>query len=146
MQTIDEAKKFIEENASSGCTCPVCNRPVKIHRRRITDRMARTLILVYQISKKSHWRPVCITEELPQERGSNPFGDYSYLALWHLLQQCRPGYWRITREGANFVEGGAVPEITYELFNRARSYGPKMVTIQKCLGTKFNYGDLMRKD
>jgi len=54
------------------------------------------------------------------------------------------GYWRLTQQGIYFVQGElTIPKYVRLYDNEALSFEGEHLTIQQCLGNKFNYTELM---
>ena len=150
--TIKEAKAFLKENwANGGTTCPCCSQPVKLYKKKLNFQMAKVLIDMYKTNKE--WVH-------PIKDLTTINGDYAKLRFWGLLEPKvkednnpevkASGYWRITERGQLFVTKQiSIPQTVY-LFNNKAYNIPNVcddevrITISDALGTKFNYGELMK--
>lgn len=151
METILEAKAFLNENYKQGAVCPCCNQLVKEYKRTIYARIAVYLISLYKLNSVEPDRFFSVAEIGAIFGG----GDFAKLSYWGLIEE-QPkdpldtsvrtsGFWRITPLGNRYVQGQeAVSKYIHLLNGGLRKYsGPKQY-IESALGKKFNYEQLMK--
>jgi len=147
---VTQAKKWLKERLKTGAKCPVCNRFAKMYCRKLNAGMCVRLIDLYKIST-SDW--VHLSEWISQ-RPKMTNHDFAYLVHWGLLEQKKKdedldkksiGYWRITQKGIKFVNRMVhVKSHVFLYDNRFFGFEGEDVGIDKCLGEKFSYKELMR--
>lgn len=149
METLEEAKKYLQENFKAGVRCPCCDRLVKLYSYSINTSLARSLISLYQLSQSqipSHVKD--IVAGLPHSCGKN----FCILKHWGLIKEVTnedtkkrsSGFWNITKTGTNFVLGKIRIPQTVEVYNnKVLDISDEVVTIQDCLGKEFDYQELM---
>ena len=101
--TVEAARDWVRNKImGKGCYCPVCDRWTKCYRNRFYSLMARQLIWLYQ---QPHNKFRHAPTKMP--RAIVTGGKIGYLEFWGLAKRSaiRQGYWRITQEGVDFVEG-----------------------------------------
>jgi hypothetical protein len=143
--TLAEARRQLQANLDDGLVCPCCDQHAQRYRRKFNSGMARSLIRIYR-RRGLDW--CFIPEEIParsREEGK--------IAYWGLLEEStetredggRAGWWRITPRGGQFIANGMrVPRIA--IVYNAVCIGfdaSEMVTIQDCLGDKFDLSELL---
>lgn len=144
-RTVEEAKQELRDNWENGVNCECCGQFVKLYRRKLSSSMARTLINMYNAKADFNW--------VHRNSFKAVSNDYSYLRYWGLIQEKKleynsekknSGYWGITNKGREFVKGNSRVPSHIRLFNQ-KFYGfeGKEVTITDCLGSKFNYDELL---
>lgn len=144
--TLGEARARLRELVEDGHTCPCCSQFAKVYPRRVHSTMARALIALYRRGAADDY----IHAPSATKRDAN--AETAKLVYWNLIEQApgkredggRPGWYRLTPFGHDFVRGHATVQRTAHVYdNRVlRRSGPQ-VTIQDCLGDKFNYAELM---
>jgi hypothetical protein len=147
--TVDEAKKQLRQNFDQGSSCPCCGQFVKRYRRRITAPMVVGLSNLYKLGQSysfENWFHVTqIFKRHP--------GDFAKLSHWGLIEESPPldtaartsGMWRITDQGADFVEGKIhVPQYVYIFNQKFLGFDGDDVTVHDCLNVKFDYTELMK--
>ena len=135
---------------AQGTTCPVCDRYVKVYRRRLNSEMARFLIkLVY--AYKRYPRYYTMRELYPGNNKSA--SDGVYLLHWGLVErsdtvneaQAPAGSYRPTDKGLRFAHNNEyVPTHVHLLNNQVVGWAVKCTNIRTALGSKFNYEELMK--
>lgn len=145
MDTLAEARRQLQANLDEGIICQCCGQHAQRYRRKFNSGMARSLIRIYR-RRGLDWCQ--ITTEVParsREEGK--------IAYWGLLEEStdvrddggRAGWWRVTPRGRTFVLGRMrIPRIA--IVYNAVCVGfddTTMVTIQDCLGDKFNLTELL---
>lgn len=128
-----------------GCQCPVCDRNVKVYKRKLNANMAH--FLVQLAVGKSQGRQSMHHSEL-NYKGR----DYSYLKQWGFAKttaadtdkKTHSGEWQITETGMAFAMG-RVRAWTHAIIldNQLLKYSGESTTIQQALGNEFNYAELM---
>ena len=151
-ETLEEAKQYLRENWESGVSCPGCGQHVKLYKRAFPIASAVTLIAISKAPVDEdgyvHLGPILDTLS-----GTAAQGGYAVLSHhWGLIEQKeglredgskRVGYWRITKDGHDFLKGGMISK--YALLFNGRCYGitGKGITLREALQNKFNYDELM---
>jgi len=139
-----------------GAHCPTCGRFGKIYARGITGAMAYALILMAQYREKNGDIYFHVEDYFKSLSGipSSIRGDFSKLKHWGLIRSKaeqredgsrRNGFYRITDRGVAFVHGGTTASKHIAIYNEEflGFLDDKRVTIEQCLGKKFNYQELM---
>jgi hypothetical protein len=145
--TLAEVRDWLREAVKEGVHCPCCNQMAKVYNRKITSRMAFTLIEVYRAAG-TDWCHVPSTVTFTGDSG-----EISKLRYWGLVVEGSPrrddggraGMWRITDFGERFVKGNyRVPKYAHIYDGRRLGFDDSVrVSIRDALGTKFNYDELM---
>jgi hypothetical protein len=146
-ETLAEAKARLRANLDHGMRCPLCNQFAKKYRRKLNSGMARALINIYKRGGRSDLDWVYIPNLSAKSR------EEGKIAYWKLLKEAdevrpdggRAGWWRVTPLGEHFIlHGMRIPKIAFVYdavclgFDRT-----EMVSIQDCLGDRFDLGELM---
>jgi len=148
MKTIQSAKQYIKENRIKGVNCPCCGQFVKVYTRRLYAGMAYELIRLYNLHKGTNFEMYIHHKFFSDTR----INGISKLKHWGLVEEKintdtkkrTSGYWKITKLGINFVLNKiAVYEKIILYKNEFQSFKGEKVKITDCLGTKFNYTELM---
>lgn len=141
--TLDEAQERLRELVTDGHKCPLCTQFAKVYRRKIHAGMAALLIRMYRNAGLG-W------VYLPDVRQDSRDG--TGLAWWGLIEEekaLRPdggrvGWWKVTLLGEEFaLNQQTVPKYANIYDGRCLGHEGAEVTIRDCLGTKFNYDELM---
>ena len=129
-------------------TCPLCGSDNKIYKRRVHSTMARDLIKLYQVGGMERY---VYYGEFRTTAGSGDMAKARWFGLLvpekndpNVKANSAEGYWKLTEKGKMFVESDVFIDEYVEVYHNkviARSRG--RVDIQDCLGTKFNYSELM---
>ncbi len=155
LTTIEEAKKHLDKNMHLGANCPCCNQTVKRYSRKITTNMAYALFLFNKFTQGNtnefiHFENCLKAAYIP----SGDCTDFPKLRFWGLIEgkrdtkkddgNPRNGYYRITEKGMLFLKGEESVHERVNIFNN-QFYGHEgnFVTFKECLGSKFNYDELM---
>ena len=143
--TIEEAKKFLNDNFEEGTNCPCCHQNVKLYKVKLTGGMASVLIKFYKARKRDWVHPI---KELKTVNG-----DYAKLRHWWLLEKNQihnypslkdSGLCRITTYGISVIVGDCLfPEKIKLYNNKFYGYSGEQITIRQALGNKFDYEELM---
>lgn len=147
METLKEAKDYLNKNYKKGCKCPACDQVVKLYKRKLNSGMARTLIEMYRHSD----RFVHVKNHLREEKLPNTH-DFTLLRHWGLIEAPAEesdgqasGLWKITEKGQKFCKGEVVVnKHVLIVVNRLLGFSEEKTTIQDSLGSKFNYEELMK--
>lgn len=146
-ETLVEAKQRLRDQLDVGMRCPCCGQYAKKYRRKLNSGMARALINIYKRGGRSalDWVYIPALSAKSREEGK--------IAYWGLLQEAeeprpdggRAGWWHVTPLGEDFIiNGGRIPKVA--LVYDATCLGfdkTEMVSIQDCLGDKFDLQELM---
>lgn len=153
--TVAEVRKYLEENAREGVTCPCCNQFVKVYKRKITSSQCLALINLYKLSAVED-RFYHLTEfrKGVADTGSNDFSKlkfYGFIDKKELSESERlkgakraSGYYRINDLGKRFVEcKSTVKEYMFIFDDHFKGFAGKEISIIEALNNKFNYKELM---
>lgn len=112
--TLHEAKDWLNNKVTSdeGVICPCCNRYTRRYKRKITKSMILGLHLIKKSGKTDyiHLQEFFKNQDCP----SSTFGDVAKLRFWGLIDKLeterpdgshRNGFYRITQQGIDFLEG-----------------------------------------
>lgn len=144
--SLGAAKAWLLERLEEGATCPCCTQFSKVYKRKINSTMARALITLYLSSDGEEF---VHTATLPGDTH-----EMSQLSWWGLVLEerllrpdgGRAGHWRLTHKGRLFVLGSVtVPARARVYDGRVLSLVGQQVTIEDCLGSRFNYTELMER-
>lgn len=150
METIDEARAYLRNNMETGTKCPCCGRNVKLYNYMINSSLARALISLYKLSLRSqpnHVKDILVG--LPHSCGKN----FCILKHWELIKEVvntdthkrASGFWYITPQGTNFILNKIRIPRTVKIFNdKIYAISDEKIGIYDCLGTEFDYSELMR--
>jgi len=151
-QTIEDAQQYIWQHRRRGVACPCCDRVCKVYKRTVTGGMARWLIELVKLWRKTGGRWVDITQKPMTDYHRS--GDYGKLVYWGLCEPKpntdrrktrRSGLWRPTELGVAFVsDQKPIARYCHVYLNKPIAFSGPDVTIQQALGTKFSYADVMR--
>src|SRR5215831_5080791 len=147
-ETLEEARARLQAGLENGLTCPCCGQFAKRYRRKFNSGQARSLINIYIRGGRADrdWVYIPLLSAKSREEGK--------IAYWGLLQESeerredggRAGWWRVTLLGERFLlDGLRIPKYVF-VYNAVCSGFDRteMVTIQDCLGDKFDLGELMQ--
>jgi hypothetical protein len=155
--TIGEAKEHLVRHSKEGVGCPLCSRFVKIYPRTLNAGMCKSLILVYQLTKRlkpeNGW--LHIQREFTNNYKLNATAmDYIQLERWDLIEEMMElgddkkknvGYWRINKKGIDFIfKKISLPKKVYVLRNETLKFSENMVFITEVSGKGFNYWEMMK--
>jgi len=154
--TLAQAKTDLWADLRAGTTCPCCGQYAKMYRRTLNAQMVRVLTQMWHCthSPAAAWRGRADVDgwvHLPTLL-FHRHADEAKMAYWGLIEEAaavradggRAGWWRLTELGQQFVTRTAkVPK--YALVYNGHCHGLEgpAVDIVDCLGTTFNYHDLM---
>ena len=159
MITLKEAKDYVKENVNKGVRCPCCEGFVKLYKRKINSGMALFLIGLYKLDKVAPYTNYFQNKEVMELMKLNTASlDYSVLEHFGLIQSKKhgyydhkrtkcTGYWKITDRGREFVKRQIkVEKRVWLLHNQVMGFDRDTVDIKHCLGSKFDYEELMYND
>ena len=154
-QAIKKVKSQTFELAKIGTDCPVCTRRVQIYDRNIHSTTAAMLIRLHRLGPGFHHLGDFLSPDgrkIPKGLSGGP--DFAKLRFWGLIESMphipnekkNSGFWQITEKGKAFV----LCQITVLKYvstysNKVLGFWGPPVTIKDCLGTKFNYLELMNR-
>jgi hypothetical protein len=150
METLEEARAWLEHHKEDGVRCPCCTQFAKIYTRKLNSAMARDLIwLVRMFKHTGDWVDVPATGPISLQRSR----ELAKLVYWRLVE-CKieaskrgartSGIWRPTWPGIMFAENKiALPKYVRVYDGGFLSYPDKGVTtIREALGDHFDYDEL----
>ncbi len=157
MKTLAEAKaEFFEGARGKGAICPCCGQFGKVYKRKIHSGMAAILVLLYRHQNLGfvHVLTLLSSSVSPAVAAHIGGGDFAKLRFWGFIEEKQVatkkgrmqgnGEWRITGEGARFVEGSIETPKYIWLYNDSfLGFHGEQVSIYDALGEKFSYAELM---
>jgi hypothetical protein len=135
----------VRNHADEGVKCPTCGQFAKVYKRSINAGMAKSLITMYLAGAADDY--IYIPDAVGAR--SREEGKLRYWGLVEEAQTPRPdggraGWWKLTDRGVLFVNGKrSVMKYAHVYDGEVVGYSGSQVTIQDCLGTKFDYRELM---
>lgn len=142
---LGHAKQWLRDRVEDGAECPCCTQYAKVYRRKINSGMARALI--------NQWRAAGQQLVHTKDLWLKFSKEAAQLQWWGLIAQDQTprddggqsGWWNITDLGADFIRNRlSVPKYAYVYDGRLlRLDTSKSVNIIDCLGTRFDYQELM---
>lgn len=148
---------FFEEARRKGAACPCCGRFGKVYKRKIHSGMAAVLVLMYRFQHLgfTHVHTLINATTSPAVAAAIR-GDFAKLRYWGLLEEGFEtdsrghkrynGMWRITGQGASFVEGSiALPRYVWVYNGTSLGFHGEPITVYDALGDKFSYRELMQQ-
>lgn len=153
--SLKDARDWLRQRVDDGETCPCCKQFAKVYPRMIYGKMAAALIRLHAVSRPDFSFVHVSKIDVPTIRSVVFSGDFAKLALWELIEPMPKdekdktkranGSWRITQRGIDFVNGKiTVPKYVKIYDGRRIGFDDsEMVSIQNCLGEKFDYAELM---
>jgi hypothetical protein len=144
--TLEAAKNDLKAQVSRGVRCPCCGQYAKVYRRKLNSGMVRSLITIYRRGGMDWVHVPTLLEGVRCAR------EEGKLRNWNLLQESdepradggKSGWWRVTGFGVDFVNDRArVPKYATFYDNALLKLDGPLVGIRDCLGSKFNYFELM---
>lgn len=144
LMPLHEARDRLRGLVEEGHPCPCCTLFAKVYKHKCDSAMSRTLIRMY--------RAGAIDEAIhvPSLPGDNH--KVSQCSWWALVEEekvrrpdgGRAGYWHLTERGVAFVLKQSTITKYARIFDaRVLGYQGEQVSIEDCLGNKFNYRELM---
>lgn len=132
----------------NGATCPTCQQHAQVYRWNLYSTAASALILMYRLGGTTEF---VHTNDL-KALGHRGQGDTSRLRLWNLVEReidrrpdgGRSGFWRVTHEGAAFVQGTfKIQKYAWVYAGRLLGLDGELIDIHEALGRRFNYDEMM---
>lgn len=147
METLQDAKDYLNENYKKGVKCPCCKQTVKLYKRKLNSGMARTLIAMFNGPEGN----IHVKDYLREKNLKNTH-DFTLLKYWKLIvpiANCdggqELGLWSITDKGKQFCRGEIkVQKHVLILINKHIGFSEEETTIQESLGNHFDYDELMK--
>jgi hypothetical protein len=144
-----DAREKLRTLAAEGHECPVCEQHVKVYRRPLTAVSARAVVALY----REHHREYGHMPEVAQKYLPEHATQGGYLTLAHhwdliepqpLQQRGRPGMWRVTGMGVDWLNGDlTVPSHVLLYNNRPLGYEGEPVSVSHVLGRRFELGAVL---
>lgn len=133
------ARTWLRNQLHDGVKCPCCGQFAKVYRRNIHQTMAKALIQFYNAGGDVAF--------LNAASVAGPACEIGKTRYWGLIEQSltQRGYWRLTPKGVAFVRGDLnVRKYAFIFDGDCQANSGPMVSINDCLGTRFDYAALMR--
>lgn len=152
-ETLHEARlRTLEARWLEGAHCPCCDQFAKVYRRKFTSSMSRALIYIYGYFQRPDAETWLHVDKFLKKTPVN-CREFVITIAWGVIERMpgerpdgsrRVGYYRITDLGKAFVERRAkIPARVYFYNQESIGQDDKVVSIDECLGVKFDYGELM---
>lgn len=142
--TLTEVQRFLNEFKSDGCQCPACGQKVKTYTRKLNSGMVAFLRGLYSLSKKTPDRFFSLSTILKYIDSGSRSLDYSVLRHWQLIESDKPGKWRITQKGKDFLDGKiAVSRAVVIYNNQPDFFSSDLVKYDKAEKDVFDFKELM---
>jgi len=141
--TLAEASRWVADRLEDGVECPACNQHAQVYRWSLYRTAVRALVLFYKLGGTTDFVHVSQLKAA----GHQGQGDVSRLRHWGLVEEektrrpdgGRPGYWRVTQLGADWLEGRVTVPKYVNVYNGkvTDTYG-EPVRVQDSLGNDFD--------
>jgi len=144
---LSDAIKVVKDGMAKGIMCPCCGQYARLYERSLTGATAASLIRLSKL-------PLGGYHHFSKFVGVTA-GDYSKARYWGLMiekpneadsTKKHSGLWCLTERGLNFVRRAIEIPRKIKLYDGV-FYGyvdeDDLVNIEDCLGTRFNYQELM---
>lgn len=145
--TLAEAKTWLREQFEDGARCPCCSQNVKLYKFHVNASQAVAAIRIWKVGR-TDWVDV-VALQLPH----NLHAHLSKLRFWGVLEpqpgirddgSNRVGIWRVTDLGQDWVlRKATIPSHAMIFNNRCFGITGEPITIEKALGKRFDYRELM---
>lgn len=149
IDSLERAKNDIQQgwDTPTGATCACCGQLVKLYKRNLYYKPARSLIELYLLD--------CTEPGYHHIRNLKPDlggSDFSKLKYWELISHAanddpekhNSGMWAITPKGRLFVEDKIkVPKYAFVFNDSLEEFGGPEIGIRDALAGKFSYPELM---
>lgn len=128
--------------------CPCCHRHAQIYKRRLHATIIRQMYFLLKLGGDEHYVHTSRLL-LPNTSG---IGDFSKAKYFNLIEEhfCfddakkTSGLWRLTPSGVSFLKGNLkIPEFAGVFNDVVLFFSDERVSVQDCLGERFNYKELM---
>jgi len=146
-RSLDDAQEDIKDALEEGesINCPCCGRFVKAYAKKLSATMIVYLIeFVAEYMRSRDWVKVT---DLPAYTTTQQRGDYAALRHWGLLnsKEGEKALFKPTKEGYDFIRGMIeVPSHCFQFNGQVFGFSATMVDVEKVIGEKFNYAELMK--
>lgn len=140
---------FFDKIMQDGHDCPCCGRYAKVYKRTLHSSVALQLIRLHKLG--GYWGHYVHASRMILSKQSGA-GDFTKAKMWKLIEPFGPtsdktkasGLWQLTALGKDFVEGKvAIQRIALVYDDKVVGYRGGVVYINDCLGSAFNYSELM---
>jgi len=142
------AQDWLRAHIEEGAECPCCKQFAKVYKRSIYSTMTRDLIHLYRLVGKAE-------VHVPTTLNLRSVGDFTKLVYWGLIREIpgeradgssRVGWWAITDEGEEFIHNRRRVQKYARVYDgRCLGLMGEPVSVIDCLGTKFDYDELMSR-
>ena len=148
--TLADARDTLRGTLADGHNCPCCGQLAKVYERRIHSTMARELVAAYQAGAANQF--VNLNNVFAGTNLHKRGGDFAKLRYWSLVVEAdtkrddggRAGWWKLTPAGAAFARNEiVVPRVAQVYDGKLLALVGDPVGITDCLGSRFDYNDLM---
>lgn len=145
--TLKDVRAWLREKVHKGTTCPACQQHVKVYRRKLNSGMALSLIVMYRAGGTEFVHLPSTVGARSREEGK--------LRHWGLVEEAdskrpdggRPGFWRVTELGEDFVLGRVEVPRYADIYNGAGlGLSGDFIGIREALGDQFDYSELMANE
>lgn len=150
--SLQEAIVWLREHyRDEGARCPCCKQIAREYKRTIHAAMAQKLIQFWR-TYGTAWGERTPLMLRGREGAADGGGDFAKLRYWQLVEESdeerpdggRAGWWRVTQLGDQFVQNKlAVHRYAYVFDGKLRRLEGPLYSIERCLGKRFNYNELM---
>ena len=128
--------------------CPCCGRFAKVYKRRMHHGIARALIRLFMASAQNPKEYLHFTAFCDSITGC----DFTIARHWGLIEDAAQdddekktsGLWRLTTAGRDYVAGrSTLPKYVLLYNDETLGFEGQHITINDCIGDKFNYREMM---
>jgi len=155
MNTIKEAKDYLDQHKNKGTHCPACDQFVKVYKRSLYGTVVERLVSLYELSGKKADGDFFHVTKIYESLKTYITGDFYLASRFGLIEE-KPvgadtskknsGYWRITAKGIAFLKGEiTVPKYVLIQNGETKGFTGKEVTAADVAGKGFNYQELMNR-
>ena len=147
MNTLAEAKQFINDGREEDVNCPCCGTLAKVYARKFNHGMVASLIYLYGTWKRGD-RYVFLRNEIP--RKVLKANQYQLPAYWGLMKKRtvdgkpQEGQWRITGKGIRFLHRKLkVPQYALLYKGDCLGFRGNLIGPKDAVGVHFDFRELM---
>lgn len=149
-QALCAIRAEVEAALDDGIICPCCHQHAKRYRRSLNSGMAATLCWMVAEYRSNGNTWIDVPRLMPRHVAANR--EFPRLEYWGLIRQQQntdtrkrcSGSWMPTPDGEAFADGRTTVPAAAIVFNgNCEALIGEPVSIRDCLGTKFNYAELM---
>jgi hypothetical protein len=152
--SLHEAREWTRSRyVDRGALCPCCKQVAREYRRTIHAAMAEKLIQFWRTYGTLTWGERTPLMLKGRQGAADGGGDFAKLRYWGLIEEAddnerqdggKAGWWRVTVDGARFVQNTlAVHRYAYVYDGVSRRVEGPLWNIERCLGKRFHYNELM---